>query len=80
MPTLYVRSVPVEIYERLQKLARAEQRSLSAQVISLLDSSLREADDRKAQSRILRAIRRRRFTPPAGTPISVKLLREDRGR
>jgi antitoxin FitA len=80
MPTLHVRSVPTEIYEQLQDLAHAQQRSLSAQVIALLERALADETQRQAQSDLLDAIWRRRYAPPAGTPDSALLLREDRDR
>ena len=80
MPTLHVRSVPEELYERIQKLAYAKNRSLSAQVVMLLNQALQEESQRKRQTQILNKIRRRRFVPPAEAPDSTRLLREDRRR
>lgn len=80
MPTLHVRSVPQDLYEHLHGLAQAQQRSLSAQVIALLERALADEYARQAQSELLGAIRRRRFAPPVGAPDSTELLREDRGR
>lgn len=80
MQTLHVRSVPDELYERLRSLAQVEQRSLSAQVIHLLDRALQEEAQRQDQAQILAEIRRRRFTPPTPAPDSVEMLREDRNR
>jgi plasmid stability protein len=40
MAILHVRNVPDDLYERLKKRAAAERRSLSAEVIALLDSEL----------------------------------------
>ena len=80
MATLHVRSVPEDLYLRLQKLAQVKNRSLSAQVITLLYQAIQEEERQKRQSKLLADIRRRRFTPPRGTPDSVELLREDRRR
>jgi plasmid stability protein len=80
MATLHVRSVPDELYVRLQELAAVRQRSLSAQVITLLEQALSNEERQQQQTRLLAGIRRRRFVPPAGSPDSVALLREDRGR
>lgn len=80
MATLHIRSVPDEMVDRLRALARAQQRSLSAQVIALLERALAEETQRQAQVNLLDAIRRRRFTPPAGAPDSTLLLRKDRKR
>ena len=80
MATLHVRSVPDELYVRLQELAVVRQRSLSAQVITLLEQALSNEERQQQQAKLLAGIRRRRFVPPAGSPDSVALLREDRGR
>ena len=78
MPTLHVRNVPADLYERIQQHAPAENRSLSAEVINLLRTALEETE--RPQARILEEIRRRRFYRPrdAAVPESVLLLREDR--
>lgn len=80
MATLHVRSVPEDLYERIQQLAQSRRRSLSAEVITLLYQALEDEESRKRQGKLLADIRRRRFEPPAGAPDSVELLREDRGR
>ena len=80
MATLHVRSVPEDLYERIQRLAQSRSRSLSAEVITLLYQALEEEENRKRQGKLLADIRRRRFTLPAGSPDSVELLREDRRR
>mgnify|MGYP001765998058 FL=1 len=80
MPTLHIRSVPEDLYVRVQQLAQNSSRSLSAQVVTMLYDALEEEESRRAQGQALSAIRRRRFVPPAGTPSSVDLLRQDRQR
>jgi plasmid stability protein len=80
MATLHVRSVPEDLYERIQRLAQSRSRSLSAEVITLLYQALEEEENRKPQGKLLADIRRRRFTLPTGAPDSVELLREDRHR
>ena len=80
MPILHVRNVPDHLYERIQRRAQQQHRSISAEVLSLLQDAL-DAGERP-QARVLADIRRRRFYRPsdAGAPESVKLLREDRER
>jgi plasmid stability protein len=80
MNTLHVRSVPDELYERLQKLAHAKNRSLSAQVITMLAQAIEDEERRKKQAKVLTSIQRRRFKAPQNAPSSLELLREDRGR
>ena len=80
MPVLHVRNVPEELYERLRQRAHEQNRSISAQVITLLEHALAEPE--RPQEEILKEIRGRRFYRPAdvGAPDSGSLLREDRAR
>ena len=80
MPTLHVRNVPEELYQQVRQRAATKNRSLSAEVIVLLQRALIEAE--RDQSEVLAGIRRRRFFRPAkaGAPDSLSLLREDRER
>ena len=80
MNTLHVRSVPDDLYNRLQKLANAKNRSLSAQVITMLAQAIESEERRKKQTKALTAIQRRRFTAPKNAPASLELLKEDRVR
>ncbi|GAB4143994.1 MAG: hypothetical protein Fur0021_00160 [Candidatus Promineifilaceae bacterium] len=80
MPTLHVRNVPESLYDQIRQRAQRQNRSLSAEVIMLLDYAL--ATTEQAQDELLARIRRRRFFKPAavGAPDSVTLLRQDRER
>ncbi len=80
MPTLHVRNVPEELYERIRQQSQAQNRSISAEVITLLQRALEERT--KPQHEVLNSIRRRRFFRPdeVGAPDSTTLLRQDRGR
>ena len=80
MPILHVRSVPEDLYARLKDRAEAERRSLSAEVITLLEWAVTEAERRPDEQ--LAAIRRRRSFVPAeaGAPPTTELLRAARGR
>ena len=80
MPILHVRNVPDELYARLQHRAETQRRSLSAEVITLLEWAVDETD--RSPELSLASIRRRRFFEPAavGAPDSTTLLRQDRDR
>lgn len=80
MPTLHVRNVPEDLYERIRQQSQAKNRSISAEVITLLQRALEERA--RSQDEVLKGIRRRRFFRPeeAGAPDSTELLRQDRGR
>ncbi len=80
MSILHVRNIPDELYDRIRQRARAQNRSISAEVIMLLDHALAEAE--RSQIDVLVGIQRRRVFYPAesGAPDSTSLLREDRAR
>lgn len=80
MNTLHVRSVPDSLYRRIRSLANVKNRSLSAQVITLLEQAVEAEERRVEQAKILNSIQRRRFKAPKNAPPSLELLREDRGR
>ena len=80
MNTLHVRSIPEDLYKRLQQLAQTRNRSLSAQVVMMLAQSLEEEERQWNQAKALTSIHRRRFSPPAQSPSSLDLLRENRQR
>ena len=80
MSTLHVRNIPEQLYERIRRRAQAQGRSITAEVISLLERAVEESESTQAE--VLADIRRRRFFRPAdvGAPDSTTLLREDRQR
>jgi len=80
MSTLHVRNLPDELYERIRQRAQAQNRSISAEVITLLNRALAQTE--RAQDDVLGSIQRRRSFRPAdaGAPDSTTLLREDRAR
>lgn len=80
MQTLHVRSVPEDLYSQIKTLAQIEQRSLSAQVILMLDRALRLEQQRQEQTALLQNIRRRRFVPPSDAPDPTEMLQADRAR
>lgn len=78
MPILHVRNVPDELYAQLQRRAETQHRSLSAEVITLLDWALKETSRTPAAT--LTSIRSRRSFSPTSydAPDSTTLLRKDR--
>ena len=69
-----------DLYAQLQRRAEAQRRSLSAEVITLLDWAIEELE--VAPATTLQSIRSRRTFDPAaaGAPDSTTLLRRDRAR
>ncbi len=80
MATLHVRNVPEDLHKRIQTIAYLKNRSLSAQVISMLSRAAEEEELRESRARILMAVRRRRLTYKQEVPDSATLIREDRER
>jgi len=80
MPILHVRNVPETLYTNLRRRAESQRRSLSAEVITLLEWAVVEAE--RSSEMTLASIRQRRAFDPAaaGAPDSTTLLRQDRGR
>lgn len=80
MSTLHIRSVPNELYQYIQSLAKKSNRSLTAQVITMLKQAAEEEKRRELQKKTLYSIKSRRFQVAEGAPTSLELLREDRSR
>jgi plasmid stability protein len=80
MPILHVRNVPDDLYEHIRRQAQEQNRSLSAQVLYLLERAVLESP--QAQRQVLENIRRRRSNASmrSGAPDSLSLLRQDRNR
>ncbi|MCL4860575.1 MAG: Arc family DNA-binding protein [Caldilineaceae bacterium] len=80
MAILHVRNIPRSLYEKLRSRAEAQHRSLSAEVISILQDALERPS--RSPAEILEAIRQRRYFAPENVdaPTSTTLLREDRAR
>ena len=78
MPILHVRNVPEILYVDLRRRAESQRRSLSAEVITLLEWAVAEAE--RTSEMTLTSIRQRRSFDPAaaGAPDSTTLLRQDR--
>jgi plasmid stability protein len=78
MSILHVRNVPEELYAKLKRRAKIQRRSLSAEVITLLEWAVEIADRTPIET--LSSIRQRRSFAPteAGAPDSTQLLRQDR--
>lgn len=50
MPTLYVRNFPDDLYHRLRERAARNHRSISAEVIAILEHMLKKEADGKEQA------------------------------
>ena len=77
---LHPEAVPAELYERIRRRAAARNEEVAAEAIRLLERALAEEEAMAAHIIALAGLRERRWTPPAGSPDGVVLLREDRDR
>jgi len=82
MSTFYIQDIPADLFRQLQRLAKAQGRSLNTQVIVLLIQALKmgKEEDRKIQAKALASIHKRRFIAPKNSPSSLALLHEDHNR
>ena len=83
MPTLYVENVPVDLYEALRMRASERRKSISAEVITLLEENVPTAKELASRRELLnqaQRIRARRPRTRGPFPSSEAMQREDRGR
>ncbi len=89
MATIHVGDVPDGLYGRIKSLAAANDLSIGAEVVTLLEQAVlhqapaqSEEEARRRHNEALESIRRRRhfFPKTEGMPDSTELLREDRSR
>jgi plasmid stability protein len=83
MATLYVENVPDPIYEALRQRARANHKSIAAEVHSLLEANVITPDElarRRQASEMLRRVRARKPLSTGASPTAEEMVREDRDR
>jgi plasmid stability protein len=83
MPTLNVENVPDDIYEALRARAQARRKSISAEVLELLEQNIATATElarRKEMLNRARQIRSRRSPSSGPFPSTEEMQREDRHR
>ena len=83
MPTLYVENVPTDLYEALRTRASERRKSISAEVIALLEENVPTAKELASRRELLkqaRRIRARRPSAPGPLTSSEAMQREDRRR
>ncbi len=81
MPILQVRDVPDDLYERLARVAREENRSISQETIVLLRKALNLQQERLIRrERVLEEIENLTLEGSESLPDPAELIREDRER
>jgi plasmid stability protein len=83
MPTLYVENVPEHLYDALRQRARRNRKSISSEVLSLLEENVVTAAEQRSRQQFLREAQRLRSRRSSSTrkfdPME-ELQREDRLR
>jgi plasmid stability protein len=80
MATLHVRNVPDDLYRKLQACAEAEHRSLSSEVVDLLERGVAARDRGAKMTEVLERLRViRESLPPVPEGYAADLIREGRG-
>jgi len=81
MPSLQVRDMPYELYQRLVASAKRSNRSIAQQTITLLGDALgRQADNIERRKAAAHRIAAARYLVPDTLPEPAALVREDRDR
>ena len=83
MATLYVENVPDDIYKALRKRAKANRKSIAAEVISLLSQHVPTEAELKRRRKAFDELAKLRARPPLGPgpfPSAEEMIREDRER
>lgn len=81
MPLLQVRDIPEELYEKLSRVAAADNRSIAQETIVLLKKALAYTEERKARrKRVLNEIAELNISNANTFPDPAELIRKDRER
>jgi len=83
MATLYVENVPDDVYRALRKRARVRNKSIAAEVISLLKENVPTEAELRRRQKAFDELAKLRARPPLGPgpfPSSEEMIREDRER
>ena len=83
MATLYVENVPEDLYKALRERARANRKSMAAEVISLLLQFVPTEAELKRRRKVIDELAKLRARPPLTPgpfPSAEEMIREDRDR
>lgn len=83
MATLYVENVPDDIYKALRKRAKANRKSIAAEVIGLLKENIPTEAELKRRREFYDRLAELRAKPPLASgpfPSTEEMIREDRER
>jgi antitoxin FitA len=83
MATLYVENIPDDRYEALREQAKRNQRSIAAEIMSLLQENVPTETELKKRHKAIDQLKRIRSLAPLSPgpfPTAEDMVREDRGR
>jgi plasmid stability protein len=83
MATLYVENIPNDLYKALRKRAKANHKSIAAEVISLLEHWVPTEAELKRRKKAFDDLAKLRAQAPLGPgpfPSAEEMIREDRER
>lgn len=83
MATLYVENVPDDLYEALRKQAKANAKSISAEVLALLKENVPTEEELKRRRRFIEKLKElssQKPLTPGPFPSAEEMIREDRER
>jgi plasmid stability protein len=83
MATLYVENVPNDLYRALRKRAKANRKSIAAEVIELLEQFIPTEAELKRRAEFYDRLAELRAKPPLTSgpfPSAEEMIREDRER
>ena len=78
MPTLYVRDIPLELYDRLKQWAKESKRSVNADVLALLEDEAARRDDRAGWFQDLLEFRKTNTLPREDVDMMIQAIRDHR--
>lgn len=83
MATLYVEKIPDDLYKALRDQARRNRKSITAEVVSLLQQNIVTPEQLKRRQAFFLKMKRLRSRKPLSAgpfPSTEEMLREDRSR
>lgn len=80
MPNLLIRNMPEEVYEIIKQRAKADRRSMPAEVIHLLTENITLEKNRQRHRQAMASIMERAQQKHPTGADSLEMLREDRER
>jgi len=83
MATLYVENVPEELYDALRERAKLHRRSITAEVLALLEDNVPTEKELRRRADLLRKLDRLSASVKragGGFPTAEEMIREDRSR